>query len=139
MVPKDKRQLGASTMVTTTCMSTATDIETSSTAPAASEDGEALAKWIERDCSFLRIAGRDYYDEQNQLRRKRGVVKSIVFYIRGLPWAKRARWLMPLLWSVASVLKARGCTSRVQAGELYVQLPGMCTEDFIRIDFAAAR
>lgn len=128
-----KRQIGDATRG-----NTATATVTATQTPA-TEDDESLATLIERDCSFLKIAGRDYYDEQNQLRRKRGVVKSLVFFIKGLPWAKRARWLMPLLWSVSSVLKARGCGTRVQAGELYVQLPGMCSEEFVRVDFAAAR
>lgn len=134
--------IGATVMDTTTTTETSTPTNTDAAASpwsVSQENGETLADWVEKDCSFLRISGRDYYDEENQLRRKRGVVKSIVFYIRGLPWAKRARWLMPLLWSVASVLKARGCTTRVQAGELYVQLSGMRNEEYVRVDFAAAR
>lgn len=138
----DAYKLLGMSAVTTTTTETSTPTNTDTDVPKWSisqENGETLADWVEKDCRFLRISGRDFYDEENQLRRKRGVVKSIVFYIKGLPWAKRARWLMPLLWSVASVLKARGCTTRVQAGELYVQLSGMREEEYVRVDFAAAR
>jgi hypothetical protein len=97
---------------------------------------------VERECAFLRTAGTDIYDESNIVRRRRGVVKCVVFYVRGLPWAKRARWLLPLLWSVAAVLNLKGCVAKVQAGELYAQLPstrGPGRSSFVRLDFAAAR
>lgn len=101
-----------------------------------------LAAIVERECSFLRLAGHAIYDESSNLRRRRGVSKCVVFYCRGLPWAKRAKWLLPLLWSVAAVLKNAGCTTKVQAGELYVQLPStsVCRSgcDFLRLDFGAA-
>jgi hypothetical protein len=106
------------------------------------EDPSAeLAALVESKCSFLRLVGHDIYSEVNEVRRKRGVVKCMVFYVRCLPWAKRAKWLLPLLWAVAKVLNAQGCTTKVQAGELYAQLPGEgnCDSNFVRIDFAAAR
>jgi hypothetical protein len=97
---------------------------------------------VERECAFLRTAGMDIYDESNVVRRRRGVVQCVVFYVRGLPWAKRARWLLPLLWSVAAVLNLKGCVAKVQAGELYAQLPstrGPGRSSSVRLDFAAAR
>jgi hypothetical protein len=103
-----------------------------------SEDPAAeLAALVARECGFLRLVAQEVYDESNRVRQQRGVVKCVVFQCHGLPWAKRSKWLQPLLWSVAAVLKLRGCTSRVQAGELYAQCcPG---GDLIRLDFTAAR
>lgn len=104
------------------------------------EDPSAeLAALVESKCSFLRLMGQEFYNEVNEVRRKRGVVKCVVFYVRGLPWAKRAKWLLPLLWAVAKVLNAQGCTTKVQAGEMYAQLPGARGHDLVRLDFAAAR
>jgi hypothetical protein len=106
-----------------------------------SAETEALAlelvALVQRECGFLRITRPDIHEELTPARRQRGVVKSVVWFCRGLPWAKRAKWLKPLLSSVGAVLKMRGCNVRVQAGELYVQLPGTCTPDcnFIRLDF----
>jgi hypothetical protein len=106
------------------------------------EDGAAqLAALVVRECGFLRMAGQDFYEESTRVRRMRGVVKCAVFHCRGLPWAKRSKWLQPLLWSVAAVLRLNGCTARMQSGELYAQLPGAGSPDcnLIRLDFAAAR
>jgi hypothetical protein len=98
-----------------------------------------IASVIERELAFLRLAGHAIYDETNHIRRRRGVTQCVVFYCRGLPWAKRAKWLLPLLWSVAAVLKAQGCTCKVQAGELYAQPPSAGPgSNFIRLDFGAA-
>lgn len=99
---------------------------------------EEVAAQVRLACPFLRLAGRGLYEERNLHRRKRGVAKCAVFYVYGLPWTKRARWLLPLLWAVASVLKLRGCTAKVQARELYVQVPGP-GRGYVRVDFAAAR
>jgi hypothetical protein len=117
------------------------EAESSSDSEVDGEDQTAeLTALVERDCAFLRLAGHQVYDETSHLRRRRGVSKCVVFYCRGLPWAKRAKWLLPLLWSVAAVLKARGCTCKVQAGELYAQLPSARKSGtaFVRVDFGAA-
>lgn len=100
-----------------------------------------LAALVAEECSFLRLASREFYEETSRVRLQRGVVKCAVFYCRGLPWAKRSKWLQPLLWSVAAVLKLRGCSCKMQSGELYAELPGAVTQgcNLIRLDFAAAR
>jgi hypothetical protein len=113
-----------------------------SPAGAEAEDPAAkLAALVERECAFLRLTDKVFYEETTPVRKQRGVVKCAVFYCRGLPWAKRSKWLLPLLWSVAAVLKTRGCNARVQSGELYAQLPGSdeTNGNLIRLDFAAAR
>jgi hypothetical protein len=96
-----------------------------------------LIAMIQRECGFLRITRKDVHEEVSPSRRQRGVIKSVVWFCRGLPWAKRAKWLKPLMLSVGAVLKMKGCTIRLQAGELCVQLPGASSPDcnFIRLDF----
>jgi hypothetical protein len=106
------------------------------------EDAAAgLAALVVRECGFLRMASQDFYEETNRVRRLRGVAKCVVFHCRGLPWAKRSKWLQPLLWSVAAVLRLKGVTARMQSGELYAQLPGADSSscNLVRLDFAAAR
>lgn len=100
-----------------------------------------LASLVAEECGFLRMASQEFYEETSRVRLQRGVVKCVVFHCRGLPWAKRSKWLQPLLWSVAAVLKMQGCSCKMQSGELYAQLPGAATEgcNLVRLDFAAAR
>jgi hypothetical protein len=99
-----------------------------------------FAELVAQECKFLRLTGQEFYEETSRVRLQRGVVKCIVFHCRGLPWAKRSKWLQPLLWSVAAVLKMHGCSCKMQSGELYAQLPaGGPGSDLIRLDFAAAR
>jgi hypothetical protein len=110
--------------------------------PATPESVE-LAALVERECGFLRITGKDFFEELDKIRKRRcgnssgGLSMCVVFHCRGLPWAKRAKWLVPLLWSVAAVLKLRNCIAKVQAGELYVKLPSACS--FVRLDFIPTR
>jgi hypothetical protein len=112
---------------------------------AETEADEELVALVERECAFLRLTGeKACYEETTHLRRQRGVERCVVFYCKGLPWAKRAKWLLPLLWSVAAVLRARGVFTKVQSGELYAQMPGAQGEPadgsrLVRLDFAAAR
>jgi hypothetical protein len=106
-----------------------------------SDSATELAALVAQECGFLRMVNQEFYEETSRVRKQRGVVKCVVFHCRGLPWAKRSKWLQPLLWSVAAVLKLRGCSTRMQSGELYAQLPGAATPgcNLIRLDFAAAR
>jgi len=97
---------------------------------------ESLAELVHRECGFLRIRGHGLRAETSTKAKKRGIAATICFYVRGLPWVKRTKWLMPLFWSVAPVLQRCGCTTMVQGGELYVS-PG--SGAMVRIDFAAAR
>lgn len=154
---RDLSPASSVTTSTTTCCSTSTectglnwaealDVEE---AAATLEEEEAvddmdaareLADVVARDCAFLRLTDQVIYDETSHVRRRRGVTKCVLFHCRGLPWAKRAKWLLPLLWSVAAVLRRKGCTTKVQAGELYAQLPSACSESpqLVRLDFGAA-
>lgn len=109
------------------------------------EADEELVALVEQECAFLRLVGEKMsYEETTHLRRQRGVERCVVFYCKGLPWAKRAKWLLPLLWSVAAVLRSKGVFTKVQSGELYAQMPGAQGEPasgsrLVRLDFAAAR
>lgn len=98
-----------------------------------------LTALVKRECAFMRLTEEAVYEETSPVRMQRGVVKCVIFYCRGLPWAKRSKWLLPLLWSVAAVLKKSGCAARVQSGELYAQIPGDASGELVRLDFAASR
>lgn len=107
-------------------------------ASAPESEADELVALVERECAFLRLVGeKASYEETTRLRLQRGVERCVIFYCKGLPWAKRAKWLLPLLWSVAAVLKSKGVFTKVQGGELYAQMPG--ADSLIRLDFAAAR
>lgn len=91
---------------------------------------------IKNECAFLRLRGY-WLNVENQLRsRRRGVCAMIRFYVQGLPWAKRAKWLQPLLWSVVGVLQRHGRDATVRGGDLYVALDNGGS---VRVDFAASR
>jgi len=91
---------------------------------------------VEHACGFLRIHGSGMYTESSSKLKHRGVEASVLFYIKGLPSAKRAKWVLPLLWSVASILQRRGWPAVVKGGKLYMPIR---TGMLARIDFAAAR
>jgi len=94
------------------------------------------AALVERECGFLRLRGYWLNPETRMRAKRRGVVAMIRFYVQGLPWAKRAKWLQPLLWSVVAVLQRHACAITVRGGDLYV---GLDTGGSVRVDFAAAR
>jgi hypothetical protein len=107
--------------------------------------GVQLAALIERSCKFLRLTDYKVHKESSSVRQMRGAASCILFYVRGLPWVKRDKWLLPLFWSLAPLLKAQGCSVKIQSSELYVTLPEQCPgtsadyTDWIRVEFAAAR
>lgn len=91
---------------------------------------------VERECGFLRLRGHTVHLETHAKAKRRGVVAVVRFYVRGLPWAKRAKWLQPLLWSVMAVLQSRDFAVAVRGGNLYM---GVSADGSVRMDFAAAR
>ena len=91
---------------------------------------------VERACGFLRLSCHTVHPETHAKAKRRGVVALVRFYVRGLPWAKRAKWLQPLLWSVMAVLQNRACAVTVRGGNLYM---GLNADRSVRVDFAAAR
>lgn len=79
---------------------------------------------------FLRVHGSSYRDArllEPQQADRRSCEGSLMLFIAGLPWAKRARWLVPLRWTVAMVLQKKGVMATVISGKLYV------TDDSTRI------
>jgi hypothetical protein len=98
---------------------------------------EELGSLVVRECSFLRVTGFGLHEESNRIRRQRGAAKCVMLYVKSLPWAKRAKWLHPLLRSVAALLQAKGCATKMQGGELYAKLES--SRNLARLDFAAAR
>lgn len=94
------------------------------------------ASLIEKECGFLRLRGYWLNPETDRKARRRGVVAVVRFYVHGLPWAKRARWLQPLLWSVVVVLQRHGQEATVRGGDMHVALD---VGGSVRVDFAAAR
>jgi hypothetical protein len=98
---------------------------------------EELGTLVVRECSFLRVTGFGLHEESNRVRRQRGAAKCVMLYVKSLPWAKRAKWLHPLLRSVAALLQAKGCATKMQGGELYAKLGS--SRNLARLDFAAAR
>lgn len=103
---------------------------------ACSRSAEELAALVKRDCGFLRIRAHAVQAETTSKLGRRSAAATLRFFIHGLPWAKRAKWLQPLLWSVASVLTRAGTEATVKGGELIASPKANVA---VRIDFTAAR
>eukprot|EP00747_Dinoflagellata_sp_TGD_P183480 gnl/TRDRNA2_/TRDRNA2_38383_c0_seq2.p1 gnl/TRDRNA2_/TRDRNA2_38383_c0~~gnl/TRDRNA2_/TRDRNA2_38383_c0_seq2.p1 ORF type:complete len:430 (-),score=80.49 gnl/TRDRNA2_/TRDRNA2_38383_c0_seq2:134-1354(-) len=105
---------------------------------------DRLAAVVEDKCGWLRIRGHglQYCRASRQRpgrqrsRTQRQTLPTLRFYVTGLPWAKRAKWEQPLLWSVSAVLQKWGATTKMKGGELSVLLD---TGDAVNVEFAAAR
>jgi len=95
---------------------------------------EDLAALVDRDCGFLRIRSHTIHADCKAGRRSNEA--TLRFFIQGLPFAKRAKWVQPLLWSVTAVLARSNVKATVKGGELMAVLANGLS---IRIDFAAAR
>mmetsp|Transcript_16576 Transcript_16576/g.37450 ORF Transcript_16576/g.37450 Transcript_16576/m.37450 type:complete len:259 (-) Transcript_16576:186-962(-) len=100
------------------------------------DSARQVSELVERECAFLRIRGHGLHAKSSANAKRSDLAVTLRFYVSGLPWAKRSKWLLPLLWSVAAVLQRNGCGARVQGGRLCVPLE---TGAAVRIDFAAAR
>lgn len=96
---------------------------------------EELAALVARDCGFLRIQSHSVQAQFKAGKRSAAQV-TLRFFVQGLPFAKRAKWMQPLLWSIVAVLARSNVKATVKGGELMaVHASGL----LIRIDFAAAR
>jgi len=95
---------------------------------------EALAQLVERECAFMRISGHSVQTANTA--RKCAAACTLRFFVHGLPWAKRAKWLQPLLWSVSAVLARHGVEAGMKGGELVATTDSGAA---VRIDFVAAR
>jgi hypothetical protein len=82
-----------------------------------------------RKCAFLRIRGSLFFRHPPGLALYDGLLTVVV---AGLPWTKRDKWLMPLRWSVESVLQMCGLPAKVKSKKLYLtdEVTGfhMCVE-----------
>lgn len=99
-----------------------------------------LASIVEEACAFLRIQGHSLHTDLVASRRRSAAsapVATLRFFVRGLPWAKRARWVQPLLWSVVPSLQKRGVMVNMKGGDLTATLNG--GTQVVRLDFSSAR
>jgi hypothetical protein len=98
---------------------------------------ENIRQSVLKECGFLRIEGSSYRPSTGYTKDEQaGSQGCLMFFISGLPWAKRAKWLVPLRWTVGQVLQFRGLHAEVVAGSLYL------TDDDgvkVRVDFLPAR
>jgi len=120
----------------TTCSSTehqCLDLE-AEPEPDAGVAAEELAQLVERECAFMRISGHSV--QTSSTARKCAAACTLRFFVHGLPWAKRAKWLQPLLWSVSAVLARHGVEAGMKGGELVAITDSGAA---VRIDFVAAR
>jgi hypothetical protein len=97
----------------------------------------ALAQAVEGSCGWLRLNGHSlrFHDEDDNTRRS-DAWGTLRFHVRGLPTMRRAKWIQPLLRSVAVQLRGCGYDVCIRHGELFAP-----TEDgaFLRIDLTASR
>jgi len=93
---------------------------------------EDLRQAILDKCGFLRIVGSSY--RPFLVRGKPDCSGSLMFYVAGLPWARRARWVVPLRMGVAKVLESCGYLTQMSVGVLYVSDPE--GSYVVRISFA---
>jgi len=93
---------------------------------------EELRQAILAKCGFLRIVGSSY--RPFPVRGKSACSGSLMFYVAGLPWARRARWVVPLRLGVAKVLESCGYRTQMVVGVLYVSDPEGSYR--VRISFA---
>lgn len=97
----------------------------------------ALGLFVERvrqTCSWLQIHGHDLH---RQICHGRGRnILTLRFHIRGLPWAKRAKWQQPLLWAVSALLQRHGADVAMHGGDLLATLDHGAS---LRLDFVACR
>jgi hypothetical protein len=101
--------------------------------PDAADAGcEELRLAILDKCGFLRIVDSSYRPFLN--RGKSDCSGSLMFYVAGLPWARRARWVVPLRLGVAKVLESCGYRTQMSVGVLYVSDPEGSYR--VRISFA---
>lgn len=97
---------------------------------------DALIETIKSECGFLRIQSHALDTSPSWKVGRRGVTANLRFFVSGLPWAKRSKWLQPLLWSVAVMLKKSDVDVVVKGGKLKVFLGAGFS---VHVDFAAAR
>jgi len=88
---------------------------------------------VKECCGFLRIRSHALQTESKVGRQS--AVATLRFFTQGLPWAKRAKWVQPLLWSITAMLARSGVKATVKGGELMVCLASGLV---VRVDFAAA-
>lgn len=79
-----------------------------------------LPALLERECGFLRLQGHSFQVEACPKARRKGTTAVLRVWVRGLPLAKRAKWLLPLRRSVARLLQKEGVAAVLEGGELYV-------------------
>ncbi|CAK0853429.1 unnamed protein product [Prorocentrum cordatum] len=107
---------------------------------------ERIVKLISEQCGFLLVRGHGVYPENGERMRQRGIAATLRFYVYGLPWAKRAKWLQPLQRSVAAVVQRTEPWVIVRGGVLFAPIdmraarsPSGESRDQTLAEFYAAR
>lgn len=107
---------------------------------------ERIVGLIHEQCGFLLVRGHGVYPENGERMRQRGIAATLRFYVYGLPWAKRAKWLQPLQRSVAAVIQRTEPWVIVRGGVLFAPIdtgasgsPSGESRDQTLAEFFAAR
>jgi hypothetical protein len=83
---------------------------------------ERIVDLINEQCGFLLVRGHGVYPENGERMRQRGIAATLRFYVYGLPWSRRAKWLQPLHRSVAAVVQRTEPWVIVRGGELFAPI-----------------
>ncbi|CAK0799931.1 unnamed protein product, partial [Prorocentrum cordatum] len=99
----------------------------------------ALVQALEGACGWLRLNGHFLRLHDGGLHNRKGravAVGTLRFHVRGLPTARRAKWVMPLILAIVPLLKDRGHDVFIQTRELFATM-----EDgaLIKIELCASR
>lgn len=110
---------------------------------------EGLKRFVLTNCAFLRISGSSYRSTPDGMPSrsascrslpdgKIGATGSLMFFVSGLPWARRAKWLVPLRLCVSKVFEACGYSVFISLGQLYVKDARSRWNYMVKVDFAPA-
>lgn len=98
------------------------------------EELSLLRETVLHACGFLRIRGNSWRSSRQLQRTELGSMGCLMFFVFGLPWAVRSKWLVPLRWTAAGVLHKCGYIAKVHAGKLYVS--NQARSLTVTVDFA---
>lgn len=94
-----------------------------------------LIQLMYQECSWLQLCGQELHRQADKHGHGRNLL-SVRFYVRGLPWQRRPKWQLPLLWAVSAVFQRCGTKASMRGQELLVTLDNGAT---LRVDFVALR
>jgi hypothetical protein len=103
----------------------------------ADEHVEELRQIVLTKCSFMRLQSFNYRrTDPSTPAGRAGITGSLMFYMGGLPWTRRGKWLIPLRLCISKFLDDSGYHTCFSGGRLIVS---DASESFkVRVDFAVA-